>query len=80
MTIFFTGRPTPVTWTHLASTASAGTDQLSLMVPVNWRRGDLVVIPTTGKRHSQRQTEVKAITAVSSDGKTLTLNETLQYE
>lgn len=45
----YSGRPTPVTWTLLAETASAGTTQLRLTTPVNWRVGDDVAIASTGE-------------------------------
>lgn len=73
------GRPTPITWTHLSETASAGTAELVLQKPVNWLPGDLVVIPSTGHRHSQRENELREILSVSQDGLTLTLNESLEY-
>ena len=35
------GYPTPVTWTLLAATASAGATQVTLTTPVNWKVGHL---------------------------------------
>ncbi|XP_052060298.1 fibrocystin-L-like isoform X3 [Mytilus californianus] len=69
------GIPTPVTWTHLAQTANAGDTTITLMATVNWPVGSQIVLPTTGHRHSQSQSETKTITAIS--GKTLTLDSAL---
>ncbi|KAK3107254.1 hypothetical protein FSP39_010348 [Pinctada imbricata] len=73
------GRPTPVTWGLLASTANAGDTSITLKKSVNWEVGDKIVLPTTGHRHSQSQSETRTITAISADGKTLTLNSALTY-
>uniref|UniRef100_H2YG49 Uncharacterized protein n=1 Tax=Ciona savignyi TaxID=51511 RepID=H2YG49_CIOSA len=69
-----------VPWTKLASTAAAGATQITLQHVVTWKAGDEIVIATTGHRHSQRENENKVISAVSSDGKTLTLTSPLDYE
>ncbi|KAG7219450.1 hypothetical protein INR49_009284 [Caranx melampygus] len=73
------GIPVPVPWTHLAQTAASGSSSLTLMKAVTWRTGDQIVIASTGHRHSQRENEVRRITAVSSDGKTLTLDKPLEF-
>ena len=44
------GAHIPVTWTHLASTATAGSTQVTLKLPVTWKAGDTIVIATTEKR------------------------------
>ncbi|XP_076438726.1 fibrocystin-L-like isoform X2 [Babylonia areolata] len=74
------GRPTPVTWTELSVTATAGSTQLSLTTPVNWKVNDEIVIPSTSHRHSQIQNEVNVISAISADGLTLTLRDPLTYD
>ncbi|CAG5956366.1 unnamed protein product [Menidia menidia] len=73
------GLPVPVTWTHLAQTAPAGSDRLTLMMEVTWKPGDQIVIASTGHRHSQRENEVRSISSVSADGRTLTLTEPLSH-
>ncbi|KAM9737277.1 LOW QUALITY PROTEIN: PKHD1 like 1, tandem duplicate 1 [Menidia menidia] len=73
------GLPVPVTWTHLAQTAPAGSDRLILMREVTWRAGDQIVIASTGHRHSQRENEVRSISSVSANGRTLTLTEPLSH-
>ncbi|KAK5854666.1 hypothetical protein PBY51_004842 [Eleginops maclovinus] len=73
------GIPVPVTWTHLAQTAGAGSNTLTLMKGVTWNVGDEIVIASTGTRHSQKENEVRNIAAVSADGKTLTLTKALEY-
>ncbi|XP_075907773.1 fibrocystin-L-like [Nelusetta ayraudi] len=73
------GQPVPVPWTHLAQTATNGSNTLTLMKAVTWRVGDEIIIASTGHRHSQRENEVKKIAAVSADGLTLTLDEPLAY-
>ncbi|KAK7105773.1 hypothetical protein V1264_017108 [Littorina saxatilis] len=74
------GHPTPVTWTLLETTANAGDTSLTLTTPVNWKVGDEIVIPSTSHRHSQVQNEVNVISAISSDGLTLTLRDPLAYK
>ncbi|XP_072925977.1 LOW QUALITY PROTEIN: PKHD1 like 1, tandem duplicate 1 [Hemitrygon akajei] len=73
------GRPIPVTWTHLAETAEAGTSTITLQKAVSWKAGDQIVIATTGDRHSQGESEQRTIGNVSVDGRTLYLTEGLTY-
>ncbi|KAK3532561.1 hypothetical protein QTP86_024146, partial [Hemibagrus guttatus] len=73
------GIPIPITWTRLAQTANNGSSTITLMDAVTWKVGDEIVIASTGARHSQRQNEVRKIASVSSDGRTLTLNNPLKY-
>ncbi|XP_062385127.1 fibrocystin-L-like [Sardina pilchardus] len=73
------GIPVPVTWTRLAQTAENGSSTLVLTHPVTWKSGDQIVIATTGHRHSQKESETRFIATVSSDGRTLTLTEPLEY-
>ncbi|KAM6974364.1 PKHD1 like 1, tandem duplicate 1, partial [Tautogolabrus adspersus] len=73
------GKPVADTWTHLAQTANKDSKTLTLMKAVTWNVGDEIVIASTGHRHSQKENEKKTIAAVSADGKTLTLEEPLEY-
>uniref|UniRef100_A0A8C5H567 Fibrocystin-L-like n=1 Tax=Gouania willdenowi TaxID=441366 RepID=A0A8C5H567_GOUWI len=73
------GIPIPVTWTRLAQTANSGTNTLTLKQAVTWNVGDEIVIASTGTRHSQKENEVRRISSVSVDGRTLTLTEPLTY-
>ncbi|XP_078617899.1 fibrocystin-L-like [Branchiostoma floridae x Branchiostoma japonicum] len=73
------GKPTPVTWTFLAASVSPGDTTLTLTQSVNWEVDDQIVLATTGHRHTQRQNEVRTIASVSSDGRTVTITEGLQY-
>ncbi|CAL8298854.1 unnamed protein product [Lota lota] len=73
------GIPVPVTWTHLAQTASNGSSTITLKLGVTWRAGDEIVIASTGHRHSQTENEVRTIASVSADGKTLTLTKALEH-
>ena len=67
-------------WTRLDQTADAGDTQIVLESPVDWSVGDQIVIATTGERHSQKENEVRNITNISTDNRTLTLNEALDYK
>jgi hypothetical protein len=67
------------TWTRLASTAAAGATTITLLQPVDWPVGSEIVIATTGNYLSQGESETSIITAVSSNGLTLTLNSPLTY-
>ncbi|CAL8293184.1 unnamed protein product [Merluccius merluccius] len=73
------GIPVPVTWTHLAETASAGATSITLMKEVTWKPGDEIVLASTGNRHSQAQNEVRTIASVSDSGLTLGLTEALDF-
>ena len=53
-----------VSWTMLDSTVSAGDDEITLQRAVDWQVGDMIVIASTGKRHSQRENEQRQISAV----------------
>lgn len=76
---FFSGKPVGVTWTRLASTAAVGATTITVEQPLDWSVGDKIVIATTGGRHSQKESEVREITAISADKQTLTLNTALTY-
>ena len=72
------GKDVGVTWTKLASVALMGDRQIFLAENVSWAVGDEIVI---GPSHYDAwETETFMITAVSRDGMTLTLNESLKYD
>ena len=71
------GKHVPITWTHLASTATAGSNQIYLMKAVTWKTGDNIVLAATGK--SQRENEEATIQQVTNGGKTLILQSPLKY-
>jgi len=73
------GKSTIQTWTKLARTALNGSFTITLLNPVDWPINSEIIIATTGDQWSQRESEVRRIANISSDGLTLTLNETLQY-
>ena len=76
-TIDIHGKHVPITWTHLSRTAEVGTKQLHLKQSVTWKAGDVIVIAPTAK--SQREHEQRTITEVLNDGKTLEVDQPLQY-
>ena len=49
----------------LDSTVSAGDDEITVQRAVDWHVGDMIVIASTGKHHSQRENEQRQISAVS---------------
>ena len=74
------GKYVPVTWTHLASTASPGDTTIELKQPVTWTVGDHIALATTGDRNSQKENEENYIDAISGDGRTVTLRTPLKYQ
>ncbi|XP_045210443.2 fibrocystin-L-like isoform X2 [Mercenaria mercenaria] len=70
----------PLTWTTLASTATAGSSSIVLKDPVEWNVGDEIVIASTGHKHSQSENEKKTISNKSSDNRTLTLDSALDHK
>ena len=79
-TLDFHGEYVPVTWTHLAETAPAGSSDIVLKQPVTWKTGDVIAIATTSDRNSMKENEEKTIASVSDDGRTVTLTEPLTYQ
>ncbi len=73
------GLPTIRTWTKLGVTAVNGSSTLTLLQPVNWTIGDEIVIATTSDRFSQKESEIRRIQNISSNGLILTLNKPLNY-
>ena len=74
------GKYVPVTWTHLATTASPGDTTIELKQPVTWAVGDHIALATTGDRNSQKENEENYIDAISGDGRTVTLRTPLKYQ
>ena len=72
------GKDKGLTWTKLASTAQAGANQIVLSDAVGWEAGDDIVLGPTS--YNAWETESFRITAIGSDNKTLTLNDTLRYK
>lgn len=64
-------------WTRLGMQADSGDVSITLSEPVDWEVGDSIVIATTD--YDPHQSEVRTITAISNNKKTLTLNSTLSY-
>lgn len=73
------GIPTIRTWTQLGATASNGSSTISLLQPVNWTIGSQIIIATTSDRFSQKESEIRRIMNISSNGLTLTLDQPLTY-
>ncbi len=67
------------TWTQLGATAHSGASQITLRQGVSWPVGSQIIIPTTGDYLSQGESEVRTITARSTDGLTLTLDTPLNF-
>ena len=69
------------TWTQLAATAEIGDRVITVQDSVaDWRVDDHVLIVTTGGHISQGESEVFSIDAISDDGLSITLNDSLEYK
>ncbi|CAD5115663.1 DgyrCDS4618 [Dimorphilus gyrociliatus] len=66
-------------WTQLDGTVEAGDKIITLTHPVNWKNGDKIVIASTGGHLSQNENEEHQIKSISSNGKTITLEESIKY-
>jgi hypothetical protein len=71
------GTNTGIPWTKLASSSAVGNTSITLLQPVQWPVGSLIEI-ASGSRDPSKE-ERATITAVSADGKTLTLSSPLIY-
>jgi hypothetical protein len=69
-----------VSWTYLNNTAEVSSKQIVLKDSVKWPVGGQIVIASTGDRNSQNQSETNYITAISADGKSITLKNPLKYQ
>ena len=75
------------TWTVINETVEAGSSEIVLKdsvfnqtIPMtSWKIGDEIVIATTAGRLTQRQSERRTISGISSDGYKITLSEPLDY-
>ncbi len=72
------GIPRTPSWTRLSQTASAGSNQLSLVEVVDWKVGEEIVISTTS--YAPFETETFKITAVNINKNIITLNASLAYD
>ena len=85
-TIDIHGCPIGKTWTVLSATADAGSNTISVKDTIydpaspmtSWKVNDTIVIATTGGRGSMVQNEKRRISALSGDGRTITLDVPLQ--
>lgn len=74
----YAGKPLRMTWTRLSATAAAGATTIELeWGQLDWPVGATIAIATTGDFNSQKETETHTISAISNDGKTITLSEAL---
>ena len=73
--LILTGRPRSPTWTFLQTTVNPGSNQLTLVEPVDWMPGEEIVISST--TFEANQAEVFTITEVS--GARVTINGTFSY-
>lgn len=64
-------------WTRLSATAEAGDTRLTLEAPTGWEVGDVIAIASTD--FDAHQAEERIVTAVSADGRTVTLDRPLAY-
>lgn len=78
-TVDLHGRSVVRTWTRLATTATTGNSNITLIQDVDWPVGSRIVIATTGNYLSQGETETRIITAISSNGRVLTLDSPLTF-
>lgn len=69
------GKPRPVTWTRLASTAAAGTNTITLQTAVDWVAGERVIIAATGFDHNE--SEPMVIQSIDATHTVITLTSNL---
>ena len=63
------------TWAYLGSNADAGATSLTLQERVGWAVGSAIMVTSTAFNGTLEEAETAIVTAVSADGKTLTLEE-----
>ncbi|XP_076824499.1 fibrocystin-L-like isoform X2 [Clavelina lepadiformis] len=73
----FHGKKRSPSWTRLAQTVTAGTNQIIVQDVVDWVAGEEIVITTTG--YDSQETEKHVIAAVADDRRTITLRDTLTH-
>lgn len=64
-------------WTRLGANVAAGSNQITLMEPVDWETMDSIVIVSS--RLNWNEAERRAITGISGGGTILTLNANLSF-
>ena len=74
------GSPVGITWTYLNVTVDVGSSEITLTDAVEWPIGGQIVIATTGGKTSQNESETNYIRNISSDGRTLTLKNPLNFK
>src|ERR1700692_562595 len=62
-------------WTKLAQTAAAGSNTIQVLTPVDWKKGQTIVLASTD--FDPHQAEERTIAAIS--GNTITLDKKLDY-
>ena len=65
------------TWTQLAETANPGSSQLIVQEDTRWEVGDSIAVASTSRDWTEA--EEFTVTAISSDGRTITLDAPLQF-
>ncbi len=75
MNIF--GKAPNIIWTKLSSCALIGTKIINLVDSVDWKVGDEIVIGPTERDYEGA--ERMKISSISSDGRTITLDQNLKY-
>ncbi|KAF6266444.1 hypothetical protein COO60DRAFT_1669869 [Scenedesmus sp. NREL 46B-D3] len=81
-----------LTWTRIAATVPAGATSMRLQEAVQWQRGDQILLVTTTWKGEEElaagrilsdelanQNEVLTVAAVSADGRTVTTQQTIQF-
>ena len=71
------GKVSNVTWTRLGSSANANQNQLVISETVDWQIGSEIII--TPSEYDYLQHEKRIIKNISSDGKTITVDQNLNY-
>ena len=89
----FHGAPLTATWSKLSATAAAGATLVRLAEPVDWRRGDKLILTATKQidlgRYEERTyangglqsfTEERMVTGVEAGGTTIKIDQPLEFE
>jgi len=66
-----------VSWTNLGTNVNSGSNQITMAAPVDWTVGDEIVIVSS--RTNWGEAEKRTITAISLNGLSITLNNSLNY-
>lgn len=69
-----------ISWSQLGANAVAGSTQITMKEPVNWKIGDEIVIaPSRWYNQTRIEAEKRIIDSISTDRTVLTLDTALQY-